>query len=288
MKRIIAIVIVVLLLLISCSKSSFSGADYKMAAEPSGVPQLTSMDDRSVVAEDSNDGSTDSSQIRDRKRIMNAYLEITVEDIVSSEKEISKRVLDSGGWIVSSNLYWEEISLVVKVPSISFDSFLSDSEKIGEIDSKSVTADDVTEAYFDLKSRIDNKIILRDRFRDYLEKANSMDDILSVERQLNDVTTKIEQMEGSFRGLNRDIDYSTVTFVLRSSYIESSSGNFPSFTETFLSLKYKIVSFLYYLLFIIIYLIIFGVPIVLSLGLVYVLGWGRVGLIRKFFGKLRK
>ncbi len=288
MKRIIAMMIVISLIFLSCSKSSYGESDYKMAAEPAGVPPLTGMDDRSVVNEDVIDGSVDSSQIRDRKRIMNAYLEITVEDVNYTEKEISKRVLDSGGWIVSSTLYWGEISLVVKVPAKNFESFLSDSEKIGKVDSKSITTDDVTESYFDLKSRIENKIILRDRFRAYLEKANSMDDILSVERQLNDVTTEIEQLEGTFRGLNRDIDYSTVTFILRSTVVESSSNNFPSFAKAFSSLKYMVVSFFYYLLFIIIYLIIFGVPVVLILGLIYVLGWGKVGLIRRFFGKLRK
>ena len=288
MKRIVALMIAIPLIFLSCSKSSYGEADYKMAAEPAGVPSLNETDNRSVVNEDVIDGSDNFSQIRDRKIIMNAYLEITVENINTTETEISRRVLDSGGWIVSSNLYWGEISLVVKVPSISFELFLSDSEKIGEIESKSVTADDVTESYYDLKSRIENKIILRDRFRTYLEKANSMDDILSVERQLNDVTTEIEQMEGSFRGLNRDIDYSTVTFSLRSPIDNNTLNNFPSFTKAFTSLKYKIVSFFYYLLFVIIYLIIFGVPIILVLGLIYVLGWGKVGLIRRFFGKLRK
>ena len=288
MKKIITITLLVSLLVLSCSRSSYGEADYKLAEESPGAPVLSGVQDRSVPPNDVIGGTDAPPTIHERKRIMNAYLEITVEDINSTEKEINKRVLDSGGWIVSSNLYWGEISLVVKVPAESFESFLSDSEKIGEVDSKSITADDVTESYFDLKSRIENKIILRDRFRAYLEKANSIDDILSVERQLNDVTTEIEQLEGTFRGLNRDIDYSTVTFVLRSPAIESSSNNFPSFAKAFSSLKYIVVSFFYYLLFIIIYLIIFGVPIVLVMGLIYVLGWGKVGLIRRFFRRLKK
>jgi hypothetical protein len=288
MKQIIASIIVISLVFISCSNSSYGEAEYKMAAEPSVVPQLTGTDDRSIPANDTIVGPGVSSASRERIRIMNAHLEMTVGDIISTEKELSKRTLDSGGWIVSSNLYWEEISLVVKVPAENFETFLISSENMGEIDSKSVTSDDVTELYFDLKSRIENKIILRDRFRAYLEKSDSMDDILSVERQLSDVTTEIEQLEGSFRGLNRDVDYSTVTFILRSPVVISTADNFPSFTKAFSSLKYIIVSFFYYLFFIIIYLIIFGVPIVLVLGLIYVLGWGKVGLIRKFFGKLRK
>lgn len=288
MKQIPGIVILVSLLFISCSNSSYGEADYKMAAESPSAPAFKEIADRSAVDEDVTNISTDSSQIRERKRIMNAYMEISVKDINSTEKEISKRVLDSGGWIVSSNQYWGEISLVVKIPADKFEIFITSSETIGEVVSKSVTADDVTESYFDLKSRIENKIILRDRFRAYLEKANTIDDILSVERQLNDVTAEIEQMEGSFRGLNRDIDYSTVTFSLKSLVKESTSYNFPSFAKAFSSLGHVLISFFYYLLFIIIYLILFGVPLVLVLGLLFVLGWGKIGLIRKFFGKLKR
>jgi len=288
MKQLVGLLFIAVVVFLSCSNSLNEKANYKMATEPSGAPALLEMDARSAGNEDAFETTGNSVLQPERKRIMNAYLELTVEDINTTEKKISRQVLDSGGWIVSSNLYWGEISLVVKVPAAGFDAFLSDSENIGEVDSKSITADDVTETYFDLKNRIKNKNILRDRFRAYLEKSSSMDDILAVERQLNDVTTEIEQLEGSFRGLNRDINYSTVTFVLRSPDVITDSGKFPSFAKAFSSLKYIVVSFFYYLLFTIIYLIIFGVPVVLALGLVYVLGWGRVGLIRKFFGKLRK
>lgn len=288
MKQIIAIVIMVSLFFLSCSKSSYGEADYKMAAESAGAPAQSEMSKSSVEIDDSMGRSVDSPQVLGRKRIMNAYLEITVKDVVSAEKELSRRTLDAGGWIVSSSLYWGELSLVVKIPSEKFESFLLSSETIGKVNSKSISTDDVTESFYDLENRIKNKTILRDRFRDYLEKADSIEDILSVERQLNDVTTEIEQLEGAFRGLNRDIDYSTVTFLLNPPVGEVVSNKVPSFSEAFSTLGYKVLSFLYYLLFILIYLVIFGIPVILVLGLIYVVGWGKVGLVRRFFGKLKK
>jgi Domain of unknown function (DUF4349) len=288
MKRFIIFIFVILLISVSCSRSSYGKPDSKMESESAAAPVLAEMNKDFSGITNADNNSVDTSIFRERKRIMNAHLEITVKDIKITEQEISTRVIELGGWIVSSNLYWGEISLVVKVPAESFKSFLSYSEKNGDIDSKSITTDDVTDSFYDLKNRIENKNILRDRFRAYLEKADSMEDILSVERQLNDVSTEIEHLEGSFQGLNRDIDYSSVTFVLRSPVVEGSSNNFPSFVKAFSALKYIVVSFFYYLIFIIIYLIIFGVPIILVLGLFYVLGWGKVGLIRKFFGKLKR
>lgn len=288
MKKIIAVTLLLSLMVFSCSKSSFGEIESKMAFESAGVPVMSEMSRRSVESDSSVGNSIDPSPVRARKMIMNAWMEITVKDVNSAGKELSSRALEAGGWIVSSGFNWGELSLVVKIPADKFDSFLISTEMIGEVTSKSINSDDVTEYFYDLDNRIKNKNILRDRFRDYLERADSIEDILSVERQLNDVTTEIERLEGSFRGLGRDINYSTVTFNLSPPIGESVSTGVPSFFDAFSTLKYKIFSFLYYLLFILIYLVIFGVPIVLVLGLIYVLGWGRVGFVRRFFSKLRR
>ena len=284
MKRVIIFLIVISLMVLSCGKSAYEEQEYIMADEPA----MSKIIDRSIMIEDSVGGSADTSQIRNRKRILNAYLDLTVDDVDSAEKEISRRTLDAGGWIVSSSLKRGKITLVVKIPAEKFESFILSSEDIGKLDSKSISTDDVTESYYDLKNRIENKTILRDRFRDYLKKADLIEDILSVERQLNDVTTEIERLEGTFRGLNRDIDYSSVTFRFKPPLLETVSNKIPSFSRAFQTLKYTVFSFLYYLLFIVIYLVIFGIPVILVSGLIYFTGWGKIGLIRRFFTKLKR
>ena len=277
----------VLVVFISCSNNADSNAPYRMASESAPVPAMEAKKS-SLPEMDSTVNPRAESVVVQRKRILNAYLEMRVQDVTATEKELTRRTIAAGGWIVSSSFYLDELTLAVKIPADKYDSFLSDSEILGEIESKSVSSDDVTEYYFDLKNRIKNKKILQNRFREYLEKADSMEDILAVERQLNDVTTEIEKLEGSFRGLNRDIDYSTITFQLSPSVTETVSRGIPSFSRTFSTLGYKILSFFYYLFFGVIYLVVFGVPLVLVMGLIYILGWGKIGLIRKFFRKLRK
>ncbi|MBI9107588.1 MAG: DUF4349 domain-containing protein [Spirochaetales bacterium] len=282
-----AVILVISVLFLSCGGAADYGEKSYMMPEADKA-ERSAAQEPSVAMKNSNEAPEQAPEPRERKRILNAYLELTVDDVDAAEKELSRRALEIGGWIVSSNLYYGETSLVVKVPAESFDSYLQSSEKAGDVEAKSITADDVTEVFYDLENRIENKKILQERFRDYLKKAESIEDILSVERQLNDVTTEIEQLEGSFRGLNRDIDYSTVSFNLRLPYSETLSEDYPSFSNAFYALKDAVLTFLYYLTFAVIYLIIFGVPIVLILGLIYLLGWGRVGLIRRFFRKLKK
>ena len=288
MKRVFFILIAALILFISCSNKSFEDSNYKMVSESVASPSPSIAGRTSGNLDSSLNAAADNTPITNRKRIMNAYLEITVDKVDTAERELSKKTIDQGGWVVSSELYSGSINLVVKIPADKFEKFLSNSENLGNVNSRSISTDDVTESYYDIENRIKNKSILRDRFREYLKKADTIEDIMSVERQLNDVTTEIEQLEGSFRGLNRDIDYSTVSFSLTPPAGEIVSNKIPSFYKAFSTLGYKVLSFLYYLLFTVIYLFIFGIPIVLILGLLYVLGWGKIGLIRRFFRRLRK
>ncbi len=286
MKQLLVILFLGLFFLISCTNNSSQDGAYKMAAEPAPL-SYSGEKDLSTSAVRSTDSPTPKSAVVERKRILNAQLEMRVDDVYAAERELINRTRKLGGWIISSSLFWDEVTLVVKIPADKYELFLSDSETLGEIESKSESSDDVTEYYYDLENRIKNKKLLQARFRAYLEKADSMEDILAVERQLSDVTTEIERLEGTFRGLNRDIDYSTVSFQLLPPLTETVSGRIPSFYKTFATLGYKVLSFLYYLLFGVIYLLIFGIPIVLVLGLIYILGWGRIGLIRRFFKKLK-
>jgi len=287
MKLRIVVLLVMSIIILSCGGTADYGEKSIMMSEADEAGRATAPASSVVMAESNIEHAT-AAAASTRKRILNAYLELTVEDIDTAEKELSRRALQIGGWIVSSNLYYGEVSLVVKIPADKFNTYLESSEAAGKVESKSISADDVTESFYDLQNRIKNKEILRERFREYLQKAESIEDILSVERQLSDVTTEIERLEGSFRGLNRDIDYSTISFSLKPPFSEIASGGSPSFSNAFHALKDAVLTFLYYLTFAVIYLVIFGIPVVLILGLIYLLGWGRVGLIRRFFRKLKK
>lgn len=283
------------LITLSCG-SGTSGIQEKETAFPAGsaAPVMAESAARSApTPQSAESGGAGSLKPLDdlqtgRKKIVRGYLDLEVKDVEKAEKDITDKTAAAGGYVVSSELYMGSITLVLRVPAEKFDSFLESSEKLGRVRSRSVSTDDVTESYYDLEARIKNKEILRERFREYLKQASSIKDIMTVERQLNDVTGEIERLEGSFKRLERDINYSTLTVNLYPPVSEEESGNVPSFLKAFATLKYKIISFMYYLFFTFVYLIIFGVPVVLFAGLVFFIGWGRLGLIRKFFRKLKK
>ncbi len=98
----------------------------------------------------------------------------------------------------------------IKVPPQNFDPLIADITKDKKLDNRWVNTDDVTERYYDLQSRIDNKKKLEERYLEILKQANKISDILEVERNLNQVRSEIESLQGQFKLLNHQISFSTI------------------------------------------------------------------------------
>ncbi len=197
-----------------------------------------------------------------------------------------KRVQAAGGYVAESSLYESSLSMVVKIPAAKFDTFVDSTGDLGKILSRQISVEDVTQRYYDLENRIKNKRILVQRLQSYLSSANKIEDLLKIERELSDATTELESLEASFKNLSHLISYSTLSIGFRLPDYESGALNLPSLRSGFRGLAESVVKFLYVLLFIVIGLIVFGIPTVLVLGVLYLVTFGKVGLVKRYFGAL--
>jgi hypothetical protein len=97
-----------------------------------------------------------------------------------------------GGHIASR----KDDSVEIKVPSASFRDAMTKIEAIGGVVGRSVTADDVSEEFHDLEVRLVNLRATRIRLQEFLAKAPNIQDMLTVERELERVAQEIDRMEG--------------------------------------------------------------------------------------------
>ena len=103
-------------------------------------------------------------------------------------------------------------NLTVKVPSQNFDRFISDISKgISYFEVKSISAEDVTEQFIDLTSRLKTKKKLEERYLEILKKANKVSEILEIEEQISTIREEIEAKEGQLKYLESRVSESTVT-----------------------------------------------------------------------------
>jgi hypothetical protein len=102
-------------------------------------------------------------------------------------------------------------NLTIRVPSSIYDTLYSTLSTLGlRLDNRYSNIEDVTERYYDLQTRIKNKKALEQRYLELLNKASEIKDIIEIERNLNEVRTDIESMQGQFNYLSKQVNFSTI------------------------------------------------------------------------------
>ena len=123
----------------------------------------------------------------------------------------------------------------------------------------------------------------------YLGQAKDIKDLLEVERQLNNVTSEIEVMEGRMKRLVNQIDFSTIYMTMNlPTGFDREGFKWPDLGEDFRAFGENFVNFIAKLFISIFYIFIFGIPIVFVLAFLFWLLFGRIGLLVKLFKWLKK
>jgi len=112
-----------------------------------------------------------------------------------------------GGYLVRRT----DTSITIRVPAETFDAAVVEVSKLGDPLHRDVSAQDVTDEFRDIETRLKNMLAVRDRLEDLLAKAKDVQEALAVERELERVTTQIEQLKGRLKMLTHLIAYSTIT-----------------------------------------------------------------------------
>lgn len=225
---------------------------------------------------------------QDRKLIKTGSISLEVEQLAATEEAVLAWCQSFGGYVASSFNHETNAAFTVRIPAVHFDAAMAAAGNLGRVRSRNISTQDVSEQFYDLRTRLDTRKILRDRLQSYLAQAKDMEDLLHIERELNSTLTEIESMEGRMRRLSNQIDYSTITVDASLPYRTTDQGfQWPSLDRTVPRFLSNVVDFFVDFVAIVLYIIIFGIPILGLVALLYWLLLGRVGLLRKIFKGLK-
>lgn len=226
----------------------------------------------------------------ERKLIRNGDISIEVSDLEKTQAAIENWVKEFGGFISGSNNGEKSASYTVRIPSEEFDSAMDAVGSLGTLKNKNISTQDVSDQFYDLQSRLETKKVLRDKLNGYLRQANSMQDILKVESELNSVQSDIESMEGRLKRLTSQIDFSTISVFVSLPYKSVQGGGFelPNLGDGFRHFVSNIISYFGGFVAVIFYVIICGIPLVAVLAFLFWLLFGKIGLLVKLYNKLKK
>ena len=151
----------------------------------------------------------------DKKIIKNASLNLEVKDYKSFYSSFREKVRNLGGYVAQEEQtqsdYKIENTLVIKVPVDQFDNALAQlTSNVEKINERKISSEDVTAEFVDTRSRMEAKKQVRQRYMDLLKQAKNMEEILSVQSEINATQEEIESAAGRIEYLGHSSAFSTI------------------------------------------------------------------------------
>lgn len=211
-RKILAFVLCVLLLLgmTACGAEKDYAPNAGVAVE----------DDGYVTKEESAaDAESSSALPENRKLIQTAYIDAETEDLDAVLQQLDARIAELGGYIENSNVHngsaysgkrYRSADITVRISAKDLDSFIDKVSGLSNIVSSSKTVEDVTLNYVATESRVKALQTEETRLLELLAKADSLDDLLTVEARLTEVRTELEEVTSALRVLENQVDYATL------------------------------------------------------------------------------
>ena len=230
MKRLMTIIGVLLtatlLLSVSCSAGYEVSEEEEMVVEREEVEmeQAVSMapePDKGIPGQDF--AFDEDEQFSDERMIVRTgQMSLIVEDVQVAIEEITGMAEGFEGYVVSSRV-WKIRERLVGSISIRIDAeHFGDATRLlrelaVDVASESSSSRDVTEEYVDLTSKLKNLEATEEQLLTILEKAETVEDILNVQRELSRTRSEIEQTKGRMQYLERTSATSLIEIALEQS-----------------------------------------------------------------------
>lgn len=229
------LLLVLPMLLFSCLQKAQDSGNLYAESEEAGIVTADAapmMKARSL----SGQGSGNSLPVQDKKIVYRADLTIETTDLVGARDKVLA-FMDEGKGILEFNEQNEQrFYLSIKIPAEGLTEFLDEIKAVGRVTYSSISSEDVTEQYIDAETRLATKRALLEKYRSYLPQAADLKEIMEVERQINTVTSELEQWESRMKRLEKEIAYSSVTVnLLLPSYIDKPDAS-QTLKEMFLGI----------------------------------------------------
>jgi len=208
----------------------------------------------------------------DRKIVKTGYLTLEVNDITKAMSEVASVAKELDGYVVSSNKQGDKDitygRISIRVPSERFDEAFDRLRKLAvKVPNESTESQDITEEYTDLQAQLRNLEATEAQYLELLKKAETVEDMLAVQRELSNVRGQIEQVKGRIQYLERTSDMALIEVNLQKT--QPIDGTGWSALETLKSAVRGLINFGKVLAIVVIWLAIFSPVWIIILVLVF-------------------
>ena len=163
-------------------------------------------------------GQSTTVEIADRQIISQASLSVEVEDVTGAVAQVRTIAESRGGFVsqlaTTGTPGRQRSDLTVRVPQGEFFDTLESIKRLGKVWAENAGSEDVTEQFIDLEARLRSALREEQSLLSLLERADTVSNILTIERELARVRSEIERLQGQINYLSRRVDLATISVAL--------------------------------------------------------------------------
>ena len=184
----------------------------------------------------------------DEKLIYMASVTLETTNFEGTLEALKQKILDCKGFVQSESQnddagYWYEKNyrkttgtltewVVIRIPTKNLNAFIDSLSGFGKVIGKKIDVQNITKAYADTESEIAILEAKQARYLEMIKKAETIDEILSIEKYLTDVEKELSILKSTVSNWDTDIAYSTLSLTIRE-VLEYSQDEDPVYTNSF-------------------------------------------------------
>lgn len=153
--------------------------------------------------------------------IKKAQLSVVVKSIDASTKSVTNIVEKQQGDILGfqnqkppDSSVRQTASVEIRVPQERLETTLNALAKLGTVENRSLTAEDVTTQLVDSEARLRNLRKSEEMVLKIMERSGSVGDVLKASQELSNIRESIERIDAQLKSLRNQVAYSTISLTL--------------------------------------------------------------------------
>lgn len=238
MKKFAAIflILALLFLLPACGAAKSDSAANEIMAAESAAPMVEprAAADEEMGAWDGADMAAGKGKVaqQDAKIIYTADLSMQTLTFEEAVEDITAAVESAAGYFAESSISgqgsgYRYAHYTARIPVENFEDFITTMGEVCHVTYSSTSAQDISDVYYDTDSRLVTAKTKLARLQELLAQADNMADIITIESAITDTEWQIENLSGTLRGYDDQVDYATVYMDLNEVYKLSGTENSP-------------------------------------------------------------
>lgn len=216
----------------SAYPGSYNGSYYAQEAMEAPAEAEYYVSDEEAKVDAASQGNANARQ--GKKLILTSYMTMETQNMDELLEKISSLIAKYGGYVQRSSIYNKTsdrrtYDSSIRIPAANYEAFLAELKGEGNALSYSEEVKDITDSYADIEARLSSLRAQEAKVMEFYDKAEDLQDLITVESRLSDIRYQIEAYEAQIKNYDLLVSYSTLNLTVNETKVYTPVS--PSFLQ---------------------------------------------------------